>query len=79
MKGIKRVSNLYFLNFCSKGIKEAAIETYLGSVSGMRNFRVFLRGTRGERLFAFWMDAERFRRKVAPKNRRFVYREIQVT
>lgn len=50
---------------------------HLSSVEGMHAFRRFLRGTMGEHIFSFWLDAERYRRQTKPQNRRYSFREIQ--
>lgn len=51
--------------------------TYLGTVEGMRTFHRFLRGTSGQKILLFWIEAERFRRVTKKEHRRFVFRDIQ--
>lgn len=51
--------------------------TYLGTVEGMRSFHLFLRGTAGQKILFFWIDAERFRRIIKKEHRRFAFRDIQ--
>ncbi|XP_068697043.1 regulator of G-protein signaling protein-like [Montipora foliosa] len=50
---------------------------YLDSVESMRNFHLYLRGTMGQRILFFWIDAEQFRRVTKKDHRRFAFREIQ--
>ena len=53
-------------------------KTYLGTVEGMRCFHRFLRGTAGQKILLFWIEAERFRRVTKKEHRRFAFRDIQV-
>ena len=43
----------------------------------MRSFHRFLRGTTGQNVLFFWIDAERFRRVTKKEHRRFAFRDIQ--
>ena len=51
--------------------------TYLGTVKGMCTFHRFLRGTSGQKILFFWIEAERFRRVTKKEHRRFAFRDIQ--
>ena len=53
------------------------LRVHLCTVADMRRFNAFLRDSAGERILLFWLDAERYRRHVKPRNRRFTFRDIQ--
>ncbi|KAJ7337078.1 regulator of G-protein signaling [Desmophyllum pertusum] len=52
---------------------------FLGTVEDMCSFHVFLRGTAGQKILLYWIDAERYRRVTKREHRRFAFREIQAT
>lgn len=51
--------------------------TYLKKVEDLGSFHRFLRGTAGQKILHFWIDAERFRRVTKKEHRRFAFRDIQ--
>lgn len=50
---------------------------FLGTIKDMHKFLIFLRGTAGQKILLFWIDAERYRRVTMKEHRRFAFREIQ--
>ena len=70
---------IIFIDILGTSVDLDEARAFLGTVEDMCSFHVFLRGTAGQKILLYWIDAERYRRVTKREHRRFAFREIQAT